>query len=354
VAAEPLTDTDELLTLFRRNRRVENADATIDRYVSDITDWVEFLNAPGAKDYDPNDLDRDVKTVWEAEKADLKRYLGFLLNEGGYAPGTVKVRKASISTFYQAMDELAEDSAQADNLRAVDNPADGLELSGWRAFKDDRSKKQQESSSDREISYLEPAEVAELVENVPRPIPRNGLMIKLLYHTGMRRGELSRVELTDVDQEDRRITVDDTKNSQERTAFYPPELDTELNRWINVHRRSLSTAESPYLFPTTHSEQIAPHRINQIVKQAAENAGLQSNVYTDAGGKDHAEVTAHTLRHSFGYSCVMEGMGTRSIQKLMGHAKIETTEVYLQLGDDSLENRYRTSGPAALSESGRR
>jgi len=343
-----IPDTETAVTLFRQNRRRYNAESTIDRYEIDVRDWLEYLSEPGAKDYDPNELGRDPKDFWDATTADLKRHLTHLLEHSDYAPGSVKYRKSSISIFYEAMAEVSADNAQPYELPNTQNPADDVSLGDWQAFSDSRTKKQRESSSSRKISYLNPDEIADLAAAVPNPTVRNELIVKLLYHTGMRRGELANIQLADIDRERRRILVDDIKNNQQRTAYYPAELDTLLNRWISVHRQSLATADSPYLFPTSHSEQINGEYINQIIKQAAENAGLQASVYTDGNEYERNKVTTHTLRHSFAVSCLKQGMDTRTIQELLGHSKIETTEVYLDIVESDLEDRYRTHGPRSL------
>jgi len=56
-------------------------------------------------------------------------------------------------------------------------------------------------------------------------------------------------------------------------------------------------------------------------------------------------ITAHVLRHSFAVNCVREDMDTRRLQVLMGHAKIETTERYLQMANKDIRDAYRHHGP---------
>ena len=83
------------------------------------------------------------------------------------------------------------------------------------------------------------------------------------------------------------------------------------------------------------------------MKEAAEGAGLQSNVHTDAAGNVRGKVTAHVLRHSFAVQSIKNGMDTRRLQKLMGHSKIETTERYLQFANNDLREAARRYGPGS-------
>lgn len=86
-------------------------------------------------------------------------------------------------------------------------------------------------------------------------------------------------------------------------------------------------------------EQIAPKRVNRAVRKAADRAGLQEQVYTSAEGKEQMKVTSHVLRHSFAVQNLKNGIDTRTLQGLLGHAKIETTERYLRLAKIRRERR---------------
>ena len=129
-----------------------------------------------------------------------------------------------------------------------------------------------------------------------------------------------------------------------RPFYYQPSLDTLLNRWVDVERKSLITAGSEYLFPTFKTEQITPKQVNRVVRKAADNAGVQAHVFTNAAGHDHMKVTAHVLRHSFAVQSLKNGMDTRTLQKFMGHAKIETTERYLRPAKSDVREAARKYG----------
>jgi integrase/recombinase XerD len=222
----------------------------------------------------------------------------------------------------------------------VDNPTEDLDVSGWQQLKNDTRKEQEL----KEVHYLEPEEIRQLTENVGAESLRNELIIRLLYQTGLRRAELAETRVEDVDKENRTINIRAPKTHLNRTVRYQPNLDALLTRWLNVNREALATAGSPYLFPTSHSERIAPEYVNQIVKDAAEAAGLQDEVFTDANGRSRSKVTAHTLRHSYAVQSLKNGMDTRTLQKLLGHAQIETTEKYLRLSKEDVLDAARQYG----------
>ncbi|MDL0137668.1 site-specific integrase [Halobacterium salinarum] len=333
-------DTDSLIDMFRSRQEDFKADSTADSYSRTAKKWAEWLANPGAKDYDQNDRNRDAKTVYEATDADIRMFLRYQL-QSGLTGGTVRNRRWAITAFYKELERMAGDGF---GIPEFENPAEGLDLSDWKPLKQSNIGKKKEELKD-DVTYLKPEEIKQLAENVTPPIPRNELIIRLLYQTGLRRGELSDIRLEDIDRDNREIDIHAEKTHLNRTVYYKPKLDTQLNRWVNVERKSLVTAGSEYLFPTYKSEQISPEQVNRTVRKAADNAGLQEYVYTNAGGKEQVKITAHVLRHSFAMNCLKNDMDSKFIQELMGHAKIETTERYLNAIDDDIRNAYRTRGP---------
>lgn len=335
-------DIQATINEFHKRQTIKKAEGTANRYTQDVRDFAEWLENPGAKDYDPNSRDRDAKTLWEATTHDLRKYLRQMLNNGGYAGGTVSMRESSVSVFYQEAARMYEDPALS--VPETENPAEDLDLSGWTAL-DNGTKREQILKEG--IEYLEPDEIDTLAENVPNPRLRNELIVRILYHTGLRRGELAETRIDDIDTDKRVIKVRANKSHRNRKVYYQPEIDTLVNRWLKVERKSLVTAGSDYLFPTVQSEKIGPDRITRLVKEAAERAGLQSNVHTDAAGNTRKRVRAHVLRHSFAVQSVRNGMDTGRLQKLMGHAKVETTEEYLKFADKDLRDAARKYGPGS-------
>lgn len=331
-------NSDSLIAEFRARQETKKSDSTAKSYVQAAEGLAEWLRYPGKAEYDPNKRDRDSKEPWEASTADLRTHLRHLLSNGGYAGGTVQNRVIGLSVFYQELAKMAEEGYSVPD---TDNPAEDLDVSGWSQLKNG-TRKEQELKEDH---YLDPEEIGKLTDCVTSPTLRNELIIQLLYQTGLRRAELAETRVEDVDTDNRTINVRATKTHLNRTVRYQPNLDTLLTRWINVNRDALATAGSPYLFPTSHSKRISAGYINQIVKDAAEAAGLQDNeVFVDAAGRSRRKVTAHVLRHSYAVQSLKNGMDTRTLQKLLGHAQIETTEKYLRLSRDDILESARQYG----------
>ena len=330
-------DTDSLIAEFRNRQAVKKAERTAYDYTQIARKWAEWLSNPGAKDYDTNNRDRDSKRVWEATTGDLQVFLRQQL-QSGISGGTVRNRRWALSSFYQELEEIANEGY---DLPDFENPADDLDTSDWQSL---NSKPKKAKELKEEIYYLDPEEIDLLAENAPNPKLRNELLIRLLYQTGLRCGEMADTRRKDVDTDERAIKVHATKTHLNRTVYYQPSLDTLMSRWINVERKALSTAGSEYLFPTYKTEQISQKQINRTVKDAAEAAGLQSHVYTNAAGHGLMKVTAHVLRHSFAVQSIKNDMNTRILQELMGHKNIETTERYLRVAESDVRDAARKYG----------
>jgi integrase/recombinase XerD len=329
-------DTSAAIAEFRDRQLTKKAESTVTSYTLTVEKWAEWLQNPGEKDYDVNRRGRDAKNIYNATTGDLRVFLRQQLQDG-IAGGTIRNRRWAIASFYQELKEISEEGY---DLPDFENPSDDLDTSDWQSLSGE-SKKAEEL---KEVYYLEPDEIDLLAENVSNPKLRNELIIRLLYQTGLRRGEISETRLKDVDTDERSISVHATKTHLNRTVYYQPSLDTLMNRWVNVERKALATSGSEYLFPTYKTEQIAPKQINRTVRKAADNAGIQEHVYTNAEGNEQMKITAHTLRHSFAVQSLKNGMDTRTLQKLLGHAKIETTERYLRLAKSDVRDAARKYG----------
>ncbi|ELZ73542.1 site-specific recombinase xerd [Haloferax volcanii DSM 14919] len=304
---------------FKRRVRAKNSDGTANRYASAIRRYVAWLDSEGL-------------SIEDADRWDIENHL-LELAEGEFAEGTIKIAKASIEKYYK-------------ELHDTEGITEGISLSQWSNIKGTKKSK----ALGDDVHYLEPEQIQQLVDNVPSPKLRNQLLIKLAFQTGLRRGELTTIKLRDVNREERSIKIHADKTHNNRTVYYQPSLDTSLSLWIDVERNAVLTADSsPYLFPTQKRENLLPKSYGKIVRIAAENAGIQEVLYEDNGGRPIRKITSHSLRHSFAVACLRNNMDVRTLQKLMGHENIETTERYLDIADEDIKQKARQFGPSLES-----
>jgi integrase/recombinase XerD len=171
-------------------------------------------------------------------------------------------------------------------------------------------------------TVLSPQEVALLIDSARNLMHRAILMT--LYATGLRRAELCRLKVVDIDSDRMMIHVREGKGGRDRDVLLSPKLLETLReywRWMKPNT---------WLFPGMINNWRADVPIDtkvvwEAVRQARTRAGIQKRV------------TPHTLRHSFATHMLEAGADLRTIQVLLGHAKLADTTVYLHLSRRHLQ-----------------
>ena len=184
--------------------------------------------------------------------------------------------------------------------------------------------------------YLEPAEVERLMEVAINP--RDRLLIRIPWRTGIRVSELIGIRVQDIDFEGRAILIKIQKQRKrdgktvERRRIVPIDEDT-----LNMAREYLEWRKQfPYkgdlLFP------ISRQRVVQICWKLGKRAGITR--VGDPTISQHTKFHLHHLRHSFAIHCIKRGMTIERLQKILGHSSPTTTSVYLQFSAADLHEDY--------------
>jgi site-specific recombinase XerD len=177
-------------------------------------------------------------------------------------------------------------------------------------------------------TILSQEEVARLIDAARPPFHRTLLMA--LYATGLRRAELARLKVSDVDSKRMVIHVRGGKGRKDRDVMLSPKLLEALQE----HWRGLQRKPSAWLFPGNrwHSSDtpITTKVVWNACKEAAQRAGLQKDVHP------------HTLRHCFATHLLEAGADLRTIQILLGHRDLKETTIYLHLSQRHL---HATASP---------
>lgn len=199
-----------------------------------------------------------------------------------------------------------------------------------------KSTEQDRQMEDGEGYAVDQSEVRLMEDNVRRHATRDKLIIRLLWQTGMRRGELEGLTLEDIDRSRREVTIrkETSKSDYTRVVAYHPSLDGLLRQWIDKgDRDAMNRKDRDELLVGERGGKVRGERINKIVRNAAIDAGINRKLgYTDANGGTRWKITAHSLRHGYGtYMANKTDMGIWDLSKQMGHASVDTTErIYVQ------------------------
>ncbi len=243
--------------------------------------------------------------------------LAYLLNlkERNYAATTVARKVAAAKSFFGFM--MAEGRIKENPTQNVGSPRIGRSLP-------------------KPMSIGQVRHLLEQPARLSTPeAKRDRAMLELLYASGMRVSELVSLNLDDVDTEDDYVRCFG-KGHKERLVPIYRQAALAVKEYVKETRPHLvHSAEEEALFVNLRGERLTRQGLWQILKGYVKSAGL------DAG------VTPHTLRHSFATHMLSGGADLRSVQELLGHANISTTQVYTHLTSEHIRRSYERSHPRA-------
>ncbi|PIR78497.1 MAG: integrase, partial [Candidatus Magasanikbacteria bacterium CG10_big_fil_rev_8_21_14_0_10_36_16] len=147
---------------------------------------------------------------------------------------------------------------------------------------------------------------------------KHHFIISLFYGTGLRLEELQNIKMKDIDLDRGMLRVFQGKGKKDRMAIIPKKLVEILANQIKLK------TPSDYLFTSNRIKKMSSRSIQKIVTSSAIKAGIAK------------KVSPHTLRHSFATHLLENGTDIRYIQELLGHAKLETTQIYTHVANKNL------------------
>ncbi len=174
----------------------------------------------------------------------------------------------------------------------------------------------------RVIARLSREEERQLIAHAYRVQGTRGLLIKTLFQTGARVSEFVNITADELFFEEQMILISKAKGGKSRYVPILPQLAQEL-------RTHLGNRATGYLFETVRHTPYSPRRIQQIIKETAAAAQITKRVYP------------HLLRHSVATTLLERGMPIEQIQKFLGHAKLETTQIYAESSAEMIKASYQ-------------
>jgi integrase/recombinase XerC len=273
---------------------------TIRSYEDDLALYSKYLTETLGEGADPAAVD----------SARLRRYLAWLTSQG-YAPSTVARRLASLRSFFRYLRRAG----------LVDSdPAAGL-----------RNPKQPR----RLPRLLRVDEVIGLLDSISTDEPRgvrDRAMLETLYGGGLRVSELVGLNLDDLDWKEELVLVRG-KGRRERLAPLGRVAVDWLRYWVPLRRPKRS--DDPALFLNHRGTRLTTRSVGRLLEAHLLRAGLVNSA------------SPHTLRHSFATHLLDRGADLRSVQELLGHRHLTTTQLYCHVTQDRLLTIYHGTHPRA-------
>jgi integrase/recombinase XerD len=292
--------TDYLLAYenYLKNEKKASAN-TISSYMRDLNQYDACLNRHKVGLIDAQPLHVELFSAW--------------LTRQGKSPATVIRAMAAVKSFYNCMVLLGDRS---------DNPA--KEISSVRV---ERKLPQILTGQEVEL-FLEQPECNDLKGF------RDRAMLELLYATGIRVSELIALNVDDLDLNAQLLHC--SGRSKERVIPLYPAAIRAVSDYLNAVRPQLiRSPEESALFVNMGGERMSRQGFWKLIKYYQEKAGIKK------------DITPHTLRHSFAAHLLENGADLRSIQEMLGHADISSTQIYSHMVKQKLKDVYQKAHPRA-------
>lgn len=272
------------------------SDNTIAAYKNDLSQFLEFVQ---------RDRGSRLSNWSEVSESNLQNYLHDMRHRKpkAYATSTIARKVAALKSFFNY---LSTNNLIGENPAAeIDSPKVKKRLPQTLTFVD--------------IDKLLQAPVG---DESPKNL-RDVALLNVLYSTGMRVTEVVSLQLADVNLGESYLRPPGRQNDVRQIPFDEPTHDSLVTYLTEGRPQLVKTDHEQALFLNHRGQQLTRQGLWLIIKGYAQEAGL------------NAEVTPHTLRHSFAVHKLLRGSKLEEVQKLLGHANISTTQIYTQLESEN-------------------
>ena len=273
---------------------------TVSSYLRDVTQFSEYLN---------NYQDCSLR---EATPDMVQSYMNWMMGRGKSAASATRFL-ASIKSFYSFMISCGDVTA---------NPAKSVAS----------------AKVERKYPEILTGKEVELFLEQPQCVDAKGFrdhaMLELLYATGIRVSELISLDITDLNLAVGVIRCEN-KGKERVIPLYQTAIKALQDYVRNIRPQLIADSGEAALFVNMNGERMSRQGFWKIIKHYQERAGIQK------------EITPHTLRHSFAVHLLENGADLRSIQEMLGHADISSTQIYTHVVKRQLKDIYQKAHPRA-------
>ena len=300
-----------LLARFEAHIDVERglSAATVNAYASDLKRYISWLRSRG------------ITGLGAVTRRDVEDYVAFLDGEGESARSKAR-RLASVHEFHKFA--AFDGAVDADVAAAVKAPKAASTLPDVLTI-------------DEVVRLLDAASVGGSTDPVAL---RDKALLEFMYATGARVSEAVGVNLDDVDVDERMARLMG-KGGKQRLVPLGSYACRALQAYVNAGRPSLERRcgqrppERRAVFLNKRGARLSRQSVWEIIRLAGRRARIDRPLHP------------HTLRHSFATHLIQGGADVRTVQELLGHASVTTTQIYTHVSPESLIEAYLTSHPRA-------
>lgn len=273
---------------------------TINSYRNDLNDFQTFLN-------------KESISIQQADYKVIRSYLSHLYTKN-YAKRTIARHISCLRSFYQYL--IKEKIIDKNPMKLISNPKLNQTLP----------------------KFLYPKELEKLLTIPNRTTPlgmRDAVMLELMYSTGVRVSELVSIQLKDINFSERKIKILG-KGNKERYVLYGSQLQDLLDIYLQKFRNQLLKKKvNNYLLLNHLGFPLTTAGVRVIIDRIVQKGALKFHI------------SPHVIRHTFATHMLNEGADLKSVQELLGHENLSTTQIYTHISNERLRQVYLHSHPRA-------
>lgn len=283
--------------------KTSGSDNTADSYYRDICRFINYLQ------------DNDIRNYSLVDKNIAFDYITLLRS------GKISRSKISNSTYARKLSSLRSFYHYLCEKHLCDN-------NPFKLFKNSHLEKHLPDV----LTFDEVERIFEVFD-LDNPLDiRNRCILETIYACGLRVSECCDLLIENIDRKEMLIKVLG-KGSKERIIPYYPRLDDLFDLYLAKYRNRFATDDFPYMFVSNRKGKISSRSVQLLLEDVKIKAGLQKDLHP------------HMLRHSFATHLLDNGADLRSVQELLGHASLSTTQLYTHLTYDRLKTAVNKAHP---------
>lgn len=278
------------------------SDHTTNGYLKDLYEFLEYINDKGIKKF--NDITYQ----------DLRLYINYLFNQG-YSNKTISRSISSLRSFFKYLKK--EEIIDNNPCTLISNPKLDKKLPKYLNFEE----------TERLLSALNTA----TKEGI-----RDSLILEILYSTGIRVSELVNIKFNDVSLSNKTIIVNG-KGSKQRIVYFGEKCEKKLELYMKKSYNEFNVNNAEYLLLSKTGKKLNDRIVRKIIDKASSIAGIKM------------KISPHVLRHTFATHMLSDGADLRTVQELLGHENLSTTQIYTHLTNEEIRRVYLSAHPRAKS-----
>lgn len=292
----------EIILKFIDELRYEKnySEFTINGYLNDLDLFLEFIS------------ENNIKKYSDIEYSDIRLFINYLY-ELKYTNKTMSRYISSLRSFFKYL--KTNNLIKNNPMLLISNPKLDKKLPKY-------------------LNYDDIEKLLNAYDNNNYLGLRNSLILEMLYSTGIRVSEIINIKISDISLTEKTIKIMG-KGSKERIVYFGSRCYELLKLYLKNSYNKLNINNIDYLLLSKTGKKISDREVRKIVDDAALIANIDM------------KISPHVLRHTFATHMLNEGADLRSVQELLGHENLSTTQIYTHLTNERIRRAYLSAHPRA-------